>query len=571
MDSLGSATDSEAEEESFSDCCSVLSAEESGPPPGGRGRQVARPHTPRTHRLPPRASHGKEPFRRLTPKRPAPQPPSRPPPPTTPVPSISPVGLPGSAPVPMTSAPSTTAVPCTAAELSPMAESSTAAVVPCSTPVPDTTLAPVTVHQEVPSEPAEPTHSITTVCEPVQPSPEAVSPEASPPDACQTSPSQPTADSQVVTHTRPMFFPRPMSPPRVTAGGSEGTAPPTPQRSAASQVAAKNFTTRMIRLIDDESDSDTYQSDSYEEHFVFQAQPPPRRPRLAGGQIMTSSPHLVMASPLQVVTPQAPEKSLTPQTQLVMTSPVQMMASPAQNVSSASQVMTVPAQVMPSTQVVTQVIASPAQQFLSPVQQSMVVTQAVASPGAMTNSVKNGDVAADDDDENIYEFYGNLAESLSLPATEGEAVGSMASSGREVVARRDGGRPLMHSASAPAVPRPLRRHQRAPGLAVPPPLDHLSEEEVGASDYEEYEQIPRPSLQRTDSLVTVAHLYEDLLVSSRFRLRVTLTNLTAVVVMAALVVPNTSTILYTAFRYSAPTNQPTSQPASQANTLTVRL
>ncbi|XP_071535080.1 uncharacterized protein [Panulirus ornatus] len=358
-----------------------------------------------------------------------------------------------------------------------------------------------------------------------------------------------------------------MSPPRAAAGGSEGAAPPAPQRSAASQLAAKNFTSRMIRLIDDESDSDpSCQSDSYEEHFVFQTQPTPRRPLLAGGQVMTSPSHLVMTSPLQVVTPQAPQevtttsqpqlviaspmqapaKTLSPQTQLVMTSPIQVMTGAAQNVTSASQIMTAPAQVMPSSQVLTQVMASPAQQLLSPVQQPMVVTQAATSPAEVTNSVRNDDVV---DDENIYEFYGNLEESLNGPPMEGGPEEEAAMSGsRELVARRGGSTSLMHSVSAPAVLRPLRRHQRAPGLAVPPPLDHLSEEEVGASDYEEYEQIPRPSLHRTDSVVTVAHLYEDLLVSSRFRLRVTLTNLTAVVVVAALVVPNTSTILYTVFR-----------------------
>ncbi|XP_018008096.1 mucin-5AC [Hyalella azteca] len=54
-------------------------------------------------------------------------------------------------------------------------------------------------------------------------------------------------------------------------------------------------------------------------------------------------------------------------------------------------------------------------------------------------------------------------------------------------------------------------------------------------------------LERSDSLITVAHLNEDLYVISPF-LRLTLTNMTCVVVVAALALPNFATLFYTVFR-----------------------
>ena len=59
----------------------------------------------------------------------------------------------------------------------------------------------------------------------------------------------------------------------------------------------------------------------------------------------------------------------------------------------------------------------------------------------------------------------------------------------------------------------------------------------------------RPQLDRSDSIITVAHLYEDLIVSNRFRIRVTLTNFTVVVLLAAIMLPNFAAILYGLFRY----------------------
>ena len=59
----------------------------------------------------------------------------------------------------------------------------------------------------------------------------------------------------------------------------------------------------------------------------------------------------------------------------------------------------------------------------------------------------------------------------------------------------------------------------------------------------------RQRLHRSDSVITVAHLYEDLYVISPL-IRVTLTNLTGMVVLVALVMPNTAAMLYTFFRYT---------------------
>ena len=57
----------------------------------------------------------------------------------------------------------------------------------------------------------------------------------------------------------------------------------------------------------------------------------------------------------------------------------------------------------------------------------------------------------------------------------------------------------------------------------------------------------KPRLSRSDSVITVAHLCEDLYVVSPM-VRVTLTNLTGMVVVAALFLPNTAALLYTFFR-----------------------
>ncbi|XP_042224242.1 uncharacterized protein LOC121868046 isoform X2 [Homarus americanus] len=340
-----------------------------------------------------------------------------------------------------------------------------------------------------------------------------------------------------------MSPPRPMSPPWSVADG-ERVAPPTPQRSETS----RNYNNLMIRLIDEESDSDTYQSESFDEHIVFQNQFTPGRPQGAGGhQVVTPSQHLAMPSPAQVFTPQvsqimtSPSQFMTPRAQLIMTSPGQVMNTPVQVIASP-QGMIAPPRV------------TSAHAITSHIPQTVASSQAMINPAhnLRTNFVQNEDVILTD--ENNYHYSGSLNELPSSSHMEDEAEETLQRGSNHVMVTRGRARVLMHSASDPGVSRPRHQHlqqhhPRAPGIAVPPPLDHLSEEEVGESDCDGYEDVPRGGrLQRTDSVLTVAHLYEDLLVSTRFRLRVTLTNLTAVVVVAALVVPNTSTILFTAFR-----------------------
>ncbi|KAG7167873.1 Receptor expression-enhancing protein 1-like [Homarus americanus] len=339
-----------------------------------------------------------------------------------------------------------------------------------------------------------------------------------------------------------MSPPRPMSPPWSVADG-ERVAPPTPQRSETS----RNYNNLMIRLIDEESDSDTYQSESFDEHIVFQNQFTPGRPQGAGGhQVVTPSQHLAMPSPAQVFTPQvsqimtSPSQFMTPRAQLIMTSPGQVMNTPVQVIASP-QGMIAPPRV------------TSAHAITSHIPQTVASSQAMINPAhnLRTNFVQNEDVILTD--ENNYHYSGSLNELPSSSHMEDEAEETLQRGSNHVMVTRGRARVLMHSASDPGVSRPRHQHlqqhhPRAPGIAVPPPLDHLSEEEVGESDCDGYEDVPRGGrLQRTDSVLTVAHLYEDLLVSTRFRLRVTLTNLTAVVVVAALVVPNTSTILFTAF------------------------
>ena len=65
----------------------------------------------------------------------------------------------------------------------------------------------------------------------------------------------------------------------------------------------------------------------------------------------------------------------------------------------------------------------------------------------------------------------------------------------------------------------------------------------------EWAHVPRRRLERSESLVTVAHIYEDLYVISPF-VKVTLTNLSIVTVLAAVLLPNTAILLYTLFRYN---------------------
>ena len=139
----------------------------------------------------------------------------------------------------------------------------------------------------------------------------------------------------------------------------------------------------------------------------------------------------------------------------------------------------------------------------------------------------------------------------------------------ELPARRGRARRLMHSSSDPGVGRShhvgLAKVPQMCSPTPPPLLEQLSEvedeSESGAFDQSTYsepdsdlhraivEDKRQCRLQRSDSMVTVAHLYEDLMVTPGIRVRVTLTNLTAVVVIAAFIMPNTATLLYIGFRY----------------------
>jgi len=113
----------------------------------------------------------------------------------------------------------------------------------------------------------------------------------------------------------------------------------------------------------------------------------------------------------------------------------------------------------------------------------------------------------------------------------------------------------MHSASDPGLAkvgqgRVPPQYPRYPGAA---PLEELSEEEdtVNLADsLDGYIKAnrARPRLKRSDSVVTVAHLYEDILVTPGLKCKVTLTNLTVVVLLGAFVCPNTAIILFTLFR-----------------------
>ncbi|KAK7085218.1 hypothetical protein SK128_026150, partial [Halocaridina rubra] len=152
-----------------------------------------------------------------------------------------------------------------------------------------------------------------------------------------------------------------------------------------------------------------------------------------------------------------------------------------------------------------------------------------------------------------YDYYSSFDES-SQSEIGSEPTQSVELMTGEVVR----GRPkrLIHSASDPGVVLPQRllssnvpeKQPRLPGLTQLSSLDQLSEEEdYDSEDRRQEDEIVGPGLKRTDSMVTVAHLYEDVLVSSRLRVRVTLTNLTVVVVVAALVLPNAAIMLYTAF------------------------
>ncbi|KAF2361434.1 TB2/DP1/HVA22-related protein [Trinorchestia longiramus] len=118
----------------------------------------------------------------------------------------------------------------------------------------------------------------------------------------------------------------------------------------------------------------------------------------------------------------------------------------------------------------------------------------------------------------------------------------------------DDRRGLIHSASEGSVV-PYRRPSTS-GPLVPvleEPLDVPTPPDTSASTPPLSPSSPvsasptRRRLERSDSLITVAHLYEDLYVVTPF-IRLTLTNLTCVVVVAALALPNTASLLYTFFR-----------------------
>ncbi|CAL4125787.1 unnamed protein product, partial [Meganyctiphanes norvegica] len=115
---------------------------------------------------------------------------------------------------------------------------------------------------------------------------------------------------------------------------------------------------------------------------------------------------------------------------------------------------------------------------------------------------------------------------------------------------------LMHSASDPGIVK--QSHVRQPSQYTKNQesahLDNLREEEEDDVNLQDTldgyikANRGRPRLHRSDSIVTVAHLYEDIMVSPRLGMKVTLTNLTVVVLLGAFVCPNTAMMLYTIFR-----------------------
>lgn len=451
----------------------------------------------------------KERLRRSGPKRQAPQPPSRPSPSTTPVPSspAPPSQLITAAQVPISPG-------CDARAPTPLASVTQAAVSAAKV-----SAAPVTtVHMQ-----------LTPVAPPAGPV------SAGPPPAAQ----QTHRLTKIVSH--PVSSPsssasegRPMSPPL-----PGGVAPPAPQRSGSSQAAARDLANLRIRLIDEESDSDANPAEPGLDLRI--ADPTPAQqlspaPRLVQAQQSRFEPSYAAQPALQGM-PQGPHQG----------APFVSPFSPPD-----------PACQSHDAQYLRREAAQPGQ----PAQPHL--PQPVCYPGEQAlPAAENYDFS---------ESFDSYDDSPTPPCAspvpgEREPPGAV---------YRGRARRLMHSASDPGVPRPhLHRphahsqHPRAPGLSVPPPLDQLSEEEGGQEILEDDLQealAGQARLQRSDSMVTVAHLYEDVLVSSRLRVRVTLTNLTVVVVVAALVLPNSAAILYAAFRYcccaSAPASPLLTRPTS---------
>lgn len=327
---------------------------------------------------------------------------------------------------------------------------------------------------------------------------------------------------------------RPMSPPL-----PGGVAPPAPQRSGSSQAAARDLANLRIRLIDEESDSDANPAEPGLDLRIADptaAQQLSPAPRLVQAQQSRFEPSYAAQPALQGM-PQGPHQG----------APFVSPFSPPD-----------PACQSHDAQYLRREAAQPGQ----PAQPHL--PQPVCYPGEQAlPAAENYDFS---------ESFDSYDDSPTPPCAspvpgEREPPGAV---------YRGRARRLMHSASDPGVPRPhLHRphahsqHPRAPGLSVPPPLDQLSEEEGGQEILEDDLQealAGQARLQRSDSMVTVAHLYEDVLVSSRLRVRVTLTNLTVVVVVAALVLPNSAAILYAAFRYcccaSAPASPLLTRPTS---------
>ncbi|KAB7494188.1 Receptor expression-enhancing protein 2 [Armadillidium nasatum] len=120
--------------------------------------------------------------------------------------------------------------------------------------------------------------------------------------------------------------------------------------------------------------------------------------------------------------------------------------------------------------------------------------------------------------------------------------------------------PLAHSASDPGVHGSmlttsdfLMPQQPGPSLSR---LSEVSEEDHSYEDVDHRNFEPncgdvvpprQQRLERSDS-VTVAHLYEDILISSRWNFKVTFTNLSMVVIATALFLPNFAAHLYNFFR-----------------------
>ncbi|XP_063604301.1 uncharacterized protein LOC134779891 isoform X1 [Penaeus indicus] len=428
----------------------------------------------------------KERLRRSGPKRQAPQPPSRPSPSTTPV---------SSSPTPPSQLITAAQVP-----ISPGYEAR------APTPLASVTQAAVSA-AKVSAAP------VTTVHMQLSPmAPPAGLASAGPPPAVQQ------------THRLTKIVSHPVSPPSSSASEGRpmspsllGTAAPlAPQRSGSSHAAARDLANLRIRLIDEESDSD---ANPVEAGLNLRIAGP------ASAQQLGPAQRLVKTQPSRLESSYAAQPAL----QGIPQGPQGSQLSPQDLACQSHDAQYLPREAAQSEQ--------PAQP-LHP--------QPVCYPGEQVlPSAENYDFS---------ESFDSYDDSPTPPCVS-PVPGEREPSG---VVYRGRARRLMHSASDPGVTRPhLRRphahsqHPRTPGLSVPPPLDQLSEEEGCQEVLEDELQealAGQARLQRSDSMVTVAHLYEDVLVSSRLRVRVTLTNLTVVVVVAALVLPNSAAILYAAFR-----------------------